>query len=295
MTAGAWPAAGSGEPEVVVMAHADAVSVAAAERIADALTRAVEGHGRADWATTGGSSAIGIYQNLEHDPIRDRVPWRGVHLWWGDDRYVPPDHPLSNVLPASIHLLAVGARSGQSGSGEMADDVRTGRLPGAPIPAEQVHPIPIPAGLAIGGDDGIREAARRYEAELRASGIGTEDGWPVFDLVILGIGPDGHLLSVFPGSEAFDEPTAWAVAIPAPTHVEPHIPRVTLNPRVLDHARDTLVVVQGAGKAEILERIFGGERDPRRVPAQLVRRPGVTWILDRAAAERLPAGLARSG
>jgi 6-phosphogluconolactonase len=110
----------------------------------------------------------------------------------------------------------------------------------------------------------------------------------VFDVLVLGIGPDGHLLSVFPGSASLDDDRAWAVPVPAPNHVEPHIARITLNPRVIGVARNVLVVTHGEGKAEILGTIFGPERDPSRWPAQLALRDGATWLLDRAAAARLP-------
>jgi 6-phosphogluconolactonase len=279
----------SGEPSVRVLPDAEAVSLAAAEHIAGALRRAVEAGGRADWATTGGSTVVGIYRALAAPPLRDQVPWDGVHLWWGDDRYVPPEHPLSNVLPADAVLLNVAARAGLSGQGEDAEDVRQGREAGAWIPASQVHRFPV--AEAIGRRLEPAWAAARYEQDLRASGIGVVDGWPAFDLVLLGIGPDGHLLSVFPGSAALDEPAAWALPIPAPTHVEPHVARVTLNPRVVEAARDVLVVVHGEGKAGILGEVFGAERDPRRWPAQLARRAGATWLVDEAAGRQLPANV----
>ena len=103
----------------------------------------------------------------------------------------------------------------------------------------------------------------------------TADGWPVFDLVLLGVGPDGHVLSVFPDSEALTS-EKWAMAIPAPTHVEPHVSRVTANPALLGVARSIIVVVTGSAKAGIVARIFSEEPDPRRLPAQLARghRPG---------------------
>ncbi len=110
----------------------------------------------------------------------------------------------------------------------------------------------------------------------------------MLDLVLLGVGGDGHVLSVFPGSAAF-ESKDWALAIPAPTHIEPHVERVTLNPAILAVARQILVVMHGAGKAAILADIFGPEVDPTRWPAQLTRREGATWILDEAAAASLPA------
>ncbi len=278
------------EPELIVLPDADAVSAAAAERIADVLRDAAEQRGRADWATTGGSAPIGIYRLLSVAPLRDRVPWQSVHLWWGDDRYVPRDHPESNVMAADSVLLSASARGGMSGFGEDADDVLTGRDAGVAMPVANVHPFPIAAAIGEGRDPAW--AASQYEAELRSAGVAVERGWPVFDLVLLGIGPDGHLLSVFPGSPALHETSAWALPIPAPTHVEPHIARVTLNPRVLDVARDLLVVVHGESKAEILGSVFGAQRDPDRWPAQLARRAGATWLLDQAAAGRLPAAAA---
>ena len=109
----------------------------------------------------------------------------------------------------------------------------------------------------------------------------------MFDLVILGVGPDGHILSVFPGSPAIGS-ADLALGIPAPTHVEPHVPRVTFNPRILDTAREVLVITAGGAKAELLAEALGGERDPDRLPVQLARRAGATWLLDAAAASRLP-------
>lgn len=251
------------EPSVVVLPDPSGVAGVAADRIAAALAGAVEERGRADWATTGGSTPVPIYRLLASPPRRDRVPWARVHTWWGDDRFVPATDALSNAAPAREHLL------GPLG-----------------VPESNVHAVPADASLAAGGT--ADACATRYEAELRASGIRAAGDWPVFDLVIVGIGSDGHLLSVFPGSAAFDR-REWVLGIPAPTHIEPHVPRVTLNPRILDFARALVVIVHGSGKAAILGEVFGEVRDERRWPAQVARRAGATWILDAAAAERLPS------
>jgi 6-phosphogluconolactonase len=281
-----------GEPELRIVATADAAYALAAELVAQALAAAVERRGRADWATTGGSTAPGIYRELAAGPLRDRVPWDSVHVWWADDRFVPADHPLSNVQPFEQVLLAAAAHGGLSGSGEEGIDVSAGREPGVRLPASNVHPIRV--ADAIGESGGPELAAEWYDAELHAAaavaGSGSlpmADGWPAFDLALVGIGPDGHLLSVFPGSSAWDA-NAWAIGIPAPTHVEPHVPRVTLHPRVLDVARALLIVSVGASKADMLGRVFGERVDVRELPAQAARRSGATWVLDAAAAAQLP-------
>ncbi len=279
---------GGGEPEIVVLADAEGVSAAAASEVAGRLRDAVEARGRAHWATTGGSAPVGIYRHLGAEPLTSEVPWASVELWWGDDRYVPRDHPLSNVLPADQVLLAASARAGISGTGEGAVDVDLGLVAGAALPAEQIHAIPM--SEAIGESRGPAWAAARYEDELRGSGIEVAEGWPVFDVVLLGIGPDGHLLSVFPGSDAF-EARDWVLPVPAPSHVEPHVSRVTLNPAILGVARRVIVVVHGESKAEIIATLLGPERDPRRWPAQLARREGVLWLLDEAAAGRAASSL----
>jgi 6-phosphogluconolactonase len=272
------------DAQLVVLPNPDAAAGAAAERIAAVLATAASERGVAHWSTTGGSTPVGIYRALTLPPLVRDVPWNEVHLWWGDDRYVPRDHPLSNVEPADQILLRVGALSGQSGWGESAEDVLTGTEPAAAIPVANLHPIPM--AEAIGEARGAAWAAARYDMELRAAGLPTQDGWPVFDLVLLGMGPDGHVMSVFPGSETFGRPE-WALPVPAPTHVEPHITRVTLNPAVLEVARSIVVVANGAAKADALARVFGERVEPRDLPAQLARRPEATWFVDEAAAAKL--------
>lgn len=267
------------EPEIVVLTDEAAIATAAAERIATSLARAVDERGRADWVTTGGSMALPIYRQLAAEPLRDAVPWESVHVWWGDDRFVPRDHPLSNVKPFDDILLAIyWTQGGQAALGQ------SGQGMPIPLPLDNIHPFPTTA--AIGRSQGAAWCAAQLAAELRDGGPEAADGWPVFDLVLLGIGADGHLLSVFPGSPAFDA-TDLALAIPAPTHIEPHVERVTLNPAVLTAARTLLVAAAGDAKAAVLADVFAEGRDPRRLPAQLARRPGAVWLLDHAAAARL--------
>ncbi len=267
------------EPEQLIVADLDAAATEAAERIAAVLAEAASEGRRADWATTGGSTAPAIYRRLASRPLRDTIPWQGVHVWWGDDRYVPRDDPLSNVRPFDEIMLANASTPG----GPLG--VAAAGLPGpVPLPIDNLHPFP--TTIAIGGRHGADWCAARLAAELREAGLDQVEGWPIFDLVILGLGDDGHLLSVFPGSAAF-ESRELTLAIPAPTHIEPYVERVTLNPAILGVARHVLVIVSGSSKAPVMASIFGSEHDPGRWPAQLVRRAGVTWIVDAAAAADL--------
>jgi 6-phosphogluconolactonase len=263
------------EPALVIVRDAAAASDAAARHVASVLETAAADRGRADWALTGGSTVIGLYRALATAPLRDEVPWPRVHAWWGDDRFVPRDHPLSNVKPFDDILLGLA----------QAEEGTTGGPVGVPLPVDQVHPFRTTE--AIGGSHDPGWAAAAMAEELRANGPIGGNGWPVFDLLTLGMGGDGHVMSVFPGSPAFDAP-GLALGIEAPTHIEPHVARVTLNPAVVTAARDVLVVVTGPGKAAILADVLGPDLDVARWPAQLARRTGATWIVDEAAAALLP-------
>jgi 6-phosphogluconolactonase len=265
-----------GEPQLVVVADPGAVGAEAADRIATALVDAVRERGRADWATTGGSAAPPLYRRLAVEPLRGIVPWADVHVWWGDDRFVPRDHPLSNVKPFDDILLAIAwTQGGQVALGE------SGQAMPVPIPLHNLHPFP--NAVAIGEAHGAAWCAAELETELRAAALEQAGEWPVFDLIVVGVGADGHVLSVFPDSSAFAS-DALALAIPAPTHIEPHVERVTLNPAVLGVARTILVVASGASKATVLRDALRGDRDPQRLPVQLARRENAVWILDDAAA-----------
>ncbi len=281
--------AGLSEPEVIVLADPERAMAAAAVGIATTLAAAVAAHGAAHFATTGGSSAVGIYRGLATDPLRGEVPWGDVHLWWGDDRFVPRDHPLSNARLVETILLNLASIANLSGEGGSGIDVVDGTEPGVPLPPDHVHPFPTSETIAHSRD--AESCAARYAETLGGAGLRHRAGWPVFDLVSLGLGLDGHVLSVFPDSPAFDS-EALALGIPAPTHIEPHVPRVTLNPALLDVADGIVVCAFGPAKASVVGRIFGPERDARRLPGQLARRAGATWILDEAAAAEIPPGVA---
>jgi 6-phosphogluconolactonase len=276
----------TGEPEVRIFDDEEATAKAAAEFIASTLHAAIDRRGRVDWATTGGSAPLAIYKHLATDPLRHSVPWENVHVWWGDDRFVPRDHPLSNVLPLDQILLSMTARAGLSGTGADATLVEVEYDPGVYIPPANIHPIRTTDAIARAV--GPEWAAEQYDAELRGAGLAEgENRYPSFDLLFMGVGPDGHLMSVFPGSPLLDS-EAWVSAVPAPTHVEPHVARVSLNPGVIAAARQSMMVVQGEGKAEILATVFGTERNVGKWPAQLALRENTIWFLDRTAASKLP-------
>jgi 6-phosphogluconolactonase len=273
------------EPHVDVLPDADAATRAAATLLASALADAVRERGRADWATTGGSTVVPIYRALASPPLRDVIPWDRVHVWWGDDRFVPRDHPLSNRRPLDDGLLNAAGLAGTSGTGAAGIDVHLGELPGVPLPAANVHGMPIDEAIADGTPE---RAARAYEAQLRSAPLARDrSGVPILDVILAGVGPDGHVFSVFPGSPLLDSP-ALVAAVPAPSHVEPHVARISLSPRFLTATRLPIVVILGAAKAEIAAAVLAGPRDVRRYPSQLARRAGAAWFLDAAAAGRLP-------
>jgi 6-phosphogluconolactonase len=262
------PAPNRGEPELTIVADPAAAACEAAERIGAALVAAVERRGRADFCTTGGNTPIPIYRLLARAPLVDAVPWERVHVWWGDDRFVPRDHPESNVT--SLDDVLLGGAEGESGS--------------APLPTANIHPFP--TDRAIAGNHDNEWCAAQYAEEIGRHLPLADGNWPVFDLILVGVGDDGHLLSVFPDSPALDS-LDWTMGIPAPTHIGPHLPRVTINPRLLE-AAPVLVVTWGASKADALGQIFGATRDDRCWPVQRTRRPGAAWIVDEAAAARIP-------
>jgi len=253
---------GSDEPRIEVYPDPEATAGVAARWIATELGTAAARRGRADWATTGGSTPVGIYRHLTAAPLRDQVPWEVVHVWWGDDRFVPRDHPLSNVLALDEVLL-----------------------PEVSLPVEHVHAMAMGAAIAAGRD--TTWVASAYDRELIEALLPiAPNAYPSLDVVLVGVGGDGHVLSDFPGSTAFAG-GRWVAAVPAPTHIEPHIARVSLNPGFLEAAGRVLVVAFGDGKADVLAAALGEVRDTARWPIQHARHANATWLLDAAAASKL--------
>ncbi|MBU2550478.1 MAG: 6-phosphogluconolactonase, partial [Proteobacteria bacterium] len=171
------------------------LSRAAAEVVVREAGRAVEARGRFLLVLSGGGTPARLYGILGESPLREAVPWDRVHVFWGDERCVPADHPDSNYALAQKTLL---------------DRV--------PCPEAHVH--------RMAGELGARAAADRYEMELRDF---FAPGGPEFDLVLLGMGPDGHTASLFPGQEVLDEKVRLTAPVQPPPSIRPAVPRLTLT------------------------------------------------------------------
>jgi 6-phosphogluconolactonase len=227
-------------------------TAALAEAAAQRLVNRVAQSGRSAVCLTGGSSPEGLYRLLAEAPWRGRVPWQRVHWFMGDDRFVPESDPLSNMGMARRLFLA-----------------------SARAPRGNVHPIPTDANYPEG-------AANIYEDELKKF-YGAErldPARPLFDLVLMGLGPDGHTASLFPGSRALDEKNRWVLGV-GKAGMEPFVPRVTLTFPALAATREMLFLVDGAGKRDILRRVFSGED----LPGGRAYADGeLVWLIDRAAA-----------
>ena len=232
---------------VITVSDPAALAKAAAERV---LARIAENRDRVAICLTGGSSPKQLYQLLATDAFRSRIPWDRVHWFIGDERFVPGDDPLNNMGVARRIFLDRHA------------------------PASNIHPIPTDAGNP-------QEAARRYESELRSFyGANQLDSTrPLFDVVLMGVGPDGHTASLFPDYPALEETERWVVGV-RKAHVEPFVPRVTLSLPALGCCREMLFEVAGPDKRAILTRVLAGEN----LPANRAHALGETiWLVDKAA------------
>lgn len=251
-----------------MVADARAVAEAAADRVAAVVGGAIEMRGVAHLALTGGSTADALYRALLEPTRRGAADWQRVEAWWGDERLVDLTDPLSNARAPLETILAPGTGLG--------------------LDPRRVHAFPIEEARETGS--GAAWIASTYAARLRERVPAGEDGTPILDLILLGMGSDGHILSAFPGGPAVDPAGPIVLDVPAPTHIEPSVARVTLHTRLVAAARVVLVMCPGAGKAERVAEVLEGPFEPERLPAQLARGPNATWILDTAAAARLSQG-----
>ena len=233
--------------KIIAVADPAALAKAAAERI---VARIAANKGRVAICLSGGSSPKQLYQLLATEAYRSQIPWDRVHWFVGDERFVPAADPLSNIA--------------------MMRDAFLDRC----APAANIHPIPTDSADP-------KEAARRYERELK-SFYGADEldpARPLFDVVLLGVGPDGHTASLFPGYPAVEESEHWVIDVPK-ANVEPFVPRVTLTLPALGSCREMLFEASGSGKRAILTRVFGGED----LPANRAHSNRETfWLVDAAA------------
>ncbi|MDT7806855.1 MAG: 6-phosphogluconolactonase [Acidobacteriota bacterium] len=241
------------EPRVRVFDDPDEVARAAARRIVELADESIKERGTFSLALSGGSTPRRIYELLADEEFRNQVGWASVHVFFGDERAVAADHADSNYRMANEALLAR-----------------------VPLPIENIHRI-----------EGLGDAAANasdYESVMR--GFFGDAEWPRLDLVMLGMGDDGHTASLFPGTDALEEQRAWVVA----NHVEKfNTWRITLTAPAINAARHVLFLVTGAGKAQRLREILKGEQDPSRLPSQMIRPHDGTleWFVDRASATAL--------
>jgi 6-phosphogluconolactonase len=241
------------EPDAAALARR------AAQYFVEMVGEAVASQGYARIAMSGGSTPKAAFQLMADpsEPWRARMPWEHLDLYWVDERAVPPDDAESNYRMTREALL---------------DHV--------PLHPSQIH--------RIQGELPPEEAAARYELELRQSFSLEGTDSPRFDLVALGMGPDGHTASLFPRTAALHEVGRLVTAN--------HVPqkdawRITLTWPAINHAYSVFFLISGADKAEIVKEVLTGARDPERLPSQLIRPSSgiLTLILDKAAAALLPA------
>ena len=224
---------------------------ALARALADWLVDiAAASSGRVAVSLSGGSTPKALYETLAASPVRDRFPWDRVHWFWGDERFVPPDDPQSNY-----------------------GMVRRAMLDRAPVPPGNIHAIA--TDVANSG-----AAASAYERELKAfyGADRLDPARPLFDVTLLGLGPDGHTASLMPGTEVLDERRRWVAPVATPSYG----PRVTLTYPTLESSRHVVFLVAGADKKAMAARLLAGDQS---LPAARLRPVGETLLFaDEAAA-----------
>ncbi len=243
-------------PKIIVLPNRAALAQDAAQRFISLAARAIAERGRFSAALSGGSTPRDLFAMLATPEMAARIDWPRVHLFWGDERGVPPDDPASNYRMTESTLLSH-----------------------VPIPAQNVHRIPT--------EKEANTAAREYEETLRAFFAGERsDAWPRFDLVLLGLGENGHTASLFPHAALLHEATRWVAA----EYIgEVGMDRVTLTAPVINNARQVIFLVAGADKAQTVAAVIHGEYHPEELPAQLIRpiEGDLIWLLDSEAAGAL--------
>lgn len=237
-------------PEINILPDLPALYRAGADEFSRCAREAIAARGRFSVALSGGSTPKGVYSLLAQ---ANDLPWDKIHFFFGDERDVPPTDPESNYRMASESLLS---------------RIR--------VPAQNVHRIAAELGAEL--------AAPQYQNELRAFFQPREGEWPRFDLIMLGMGPDGHTASLFPGSAALNENTLW-VADNWVEKFKTH--RITLTFPVLNHTAEVMFLVAGEDKSQVLKEVLQGKTG--LYPCQRIHplNGRLLWIVDKAAAKLL--------
>lgn len=239
---------------VTIYNDTDTLSHAAAQYIVHIAQESIAKQGHFTIALSGGSTPKKLYGMLGEEPYRSQIDWAHVDIFWSDERNVPPNNSESNYLMAQQVLLSK-----------------------IPIPAEQVHRMP--------SEQEDRDAASlAYTIEMKNT-FGTDD-IPIFNLIQLGMGPEGHTASLFPHQPSLHEQQRLIMPVSVP---KPPPPRLTFTPRLLNGAEHILFLVTGAEKADAVQAVLEGDYQPDEYPAQIVQptKGEVTWMLDTAAAAKL--------
>jgi 6-phosphogluconolactonase len=253
-----------GKPQILVLDDSQALFVRAAEEIVHISGESICTHGQFSLCLTGGNTPADVYR-LIATRFHLSVDWNAVHLFWGDERCVPPDDEASNYGMANRTMLS-----------KLTEDLRP----------EQIH--------RIRGEDDPEAAAREYEEQLKEFFSLEEGEFPRFDLVLLGLGDNVHIASLFPGIAAIHESKRMAEAVEVDA---PQRRRISLTPPVLNNAARVMFIVAGQAKAAAVKTALEGPRDPDRYPAQIIEptHGEVMWLLDRPAASLLSPDLLGAG
>lgn len=238
---------------ITIYDKVEELNSAAAELFAQQVKQAVVNRGCCHVVLAGGETPRKIYELLAEKPYCETLPWENIHIYWGDERCVPATDPLSNQLMARQAFLSK-----------------------VPIPEENIHPI------SYNGSP--EEAAKQYESYLQ-SAFGEK--MPQFDLVLLGMGNDGHTASLFPHTDvlAVQEKGVRAVHLAAQDMY-----RISLTAPLLNAARNIAILVAGVNKSQVLLEVMEGPEDNKRLPVQLIKPVSgdLYWLLDAAAGAKLP-------
>lgn len=248
--------------DIRIHSNPSLLAQAVAEFFVNNATKTISDLGTYIVLLSGGSTPREVYRRLAENPFRDRLDWKSIYLFWGDERCVPPESADSNYRMVRECLI---------------DKV--------PIPASNV--------FRIKGELTAENAASQYEKDIREFFMkirGNANEIPRFDLVLLGIGQDGHTASIFPGSPAINEGSKLVMAVEHDQPPPPLLPRVTATPPLINVGTQVVFLVTGKAKAERVNQVIMGSYQPERFPAQIVNPKSgrLTWFLDQAAADCLP-------